>query len=364
MDERRSIHFGGIMQKIGVLLVNLGTPLSPHPNDVYRFLIEFLTDERVIDIPWLQRQLLVRGMIVPSRYKQSAKAYERIWTKEGSPLLVHGKKVQHALQQSLGGQFHVELAMRYQEPSLSKGIGTLMDIGLSHLIVLPLFPQYASATTGSVHQRVQEILCRYHVFPRVTLIDQYASHPALIDAFCSVAQRHPLQEYDHFLFSFHGLPEKHIRKADRGGNCLQEGCCKKISNENFSCYSAQCHATANAIAAQLQFAAEKYHICFQSRLGKDPWLKPYTNATIHELAKQGKKKILVFCPAFVCDCLETTFEIGIEYAQEFKQAGGERLDLVEGLNSDPSWIQALRRITLDHASGFAVRPPESCCSVR
>lgn len=335
------------MQKIGVLLVNLGTPLSPRPNDVYRYLIEFLTDGRVIDIPWIRRQLLVRGLIVPFRYKQSAKAYQHIWTEQGSPLLVYGKKVQYALQKSLGDEYHVELAMRYQEPSLSSSVETLMNMGLRHLILFPLFPQYASASTGSVHQHVHELLRHYQVFPKMTFIDQYATHPALISAFCEVAKKYPISKYDHYLFSFHGLPEKHIRKANRCGTCLNEGCCEQFADNNFSCYSAQCYATASAIANQLGLAREKYSICFQSRLGKDPWLKPYTSAVIQKLAGEGVKKVLVFCPAFVCDCLETTYEIGIEYAQEFKHAGGESLDLVEGLNAHPEWIRALHTIVLE-----------------
>jgi ferrochelatase len=339
-------------RETGILLVNLGTPLSPQPNDVYRYLIEFLTDERIIDLPWWKRQLLVRGLIVPFRYRQSAKSYAAIWTEEGSPLLVYSKKVQSALQQALGDSHLVELAMRYQEPSLQKGIATLMEARVRHLIVLPLFPQYASATTGSVHQRVQEILSRYTVIPKVTLVDQYATHPALIAAFATVAKRHLVQEYDHYLFSFHGLPKKHIRKADPSGRCLRGSCCERLCRENHSCYSAQCHATARALIAELKLPSEQTSVCFQSRLGKDPWLEPYTSATLKQLAQQGKKNVLVFCPAFVCDCLETTFEIGVEYAEEFAHLGG-RLQLVEGLNADASWVEALRQIVQEQRGCIA-----------
>lgn len=335
----------------GVLLVNLGTPLSPNPKDVYRYLIEFLTDGRVIDIPWLKRQLLVRGIIVPSRYRESAKAYQKIWTQEGSPLLVYGKKVQYALQKALGPSFQIELAMRYQEPSIQHAMDNLMHAGIEHLIAIPLFPQYASATTGSVNQRIQEILCRSTVIPKVTLLNQFATHPTLINAFCAAAQEHPLEDYDHILFSFHGLPERHILKSDRNNCCMRSStCCQKLEKRNQSCYSAQCYATAHAIASELGLAKERFSISFQSRLGKDPWLKPYTSETIDHLAMQGHKKVLVMCPAFVCDCLETLYEIGIEYAHAFQKAGGKRLDLVRGLNDHPLWIETLKELVTSEAT--------------
>ncbi|MBA3958268.1 MAG: ferrochelatase [Parachlamydiaceae bacterium] len=345
-------------KQIGVLLVNLGTPRSPKNKDVFRYLIEFLTDARVIDLPWWKRQLLVRGLIVPSRYRQSAKAYQAIWTKEGSPLLVYGQKVEAALQEALGENFCVKLAMRYQEPSIPDGIKALMEQNVEQLIVLPLFPQYASATTGSVHQRVLEELRSFEVIPKLTLINQYATDPDMIKAFSAIAKEYVAQDFDHLLFSFHGLPERHIRKADRHGCCLQKStCCEEQTPINRDCYKAQCHATANAIAQSLKIAPERYSICFQSRLGKDPWLQPYASDTIHQLAKQGKKHVLVMSPSFVCDCLETTFEIGVEYAHEFKNLGGEKLQLIPGLNEHPLWISALKGLVtknLVHVHGRIV----------
>lgn len=314
----------------GVLLVNLGTPASPRPKDVYRYLIEFLTDGRVIDEPWLKRQLLVRGLIVPFRYRQSAASYEAIWTEQGSPLMVYGKEVKKLLQQKLGGSFHVELAMRYQEPSLDSGIQALLSKQISHLIVLPLFPQYASATTGSVHQRVMELLSRERVIPKVTLINNYPDQPKMVDAFAAASATKNWQTYDHVLFSFHGLPERQL-----------------ISGSRF-CYSAQCRQTALAIVDKLKIPEGKYTICYQSRLGKQPWIQPYTSDCIKQRAEKGDKKLLVFCPSFVCDCLETIHEIGIEYAEEFKEYGGEHLHLVEGLNSHPAWIDALENIVCSH----------------
>lgn len=332
-------------QRIGLLLVNLGTPNSPSPKDVHRYLIEFLTDPRVIDSPWLKRQFLVRGVIVPKRYKQTASSYQKIWTSQGSPLLVYGEKVKALLQNQLGDGFHVELAMRYQNPSIQKGIRNLLQKNLSKLFILPLFPQYASATSGSVHQKVMEILSEYQVIPETTFIGPYFRHQSLIDAFCEKANKYSIKDYDHVLFSFHGLPQRQLIKANPHGSCLKgANCCKAMHTQNEQCYSAQCYATAQGIAQSLGLTNDFYTVCFQSRLGKDPWLQPYASPTIANLAQSGCKKMLVFSPSFVCDCLETIFEIGVEYAHEFKQAGGERLDLVEGLNDHPKWIKALNDI--------------------
>lgn len=331
----------------GILLVNLGTPDSPRPKDVFRYLNEFLTDGRVIDTPWLSRQLLVRGLIVPSRYRQSARLYQSIWTEEGSPLKVYGRRVEEALQKHFGKEFCVKLAMRYQNPSLPEVLEGLKEV--SHLVVLPFFPQYASATTGSVHQKVMEVVSGWDRIPKITFINHYFRHPAMIKAFCAVAQPYSLENYDHVLFSFHGLPQRQVCKADPGAHCLKkEDCCRKLSKANQECYSAQCYATAYALVEALGLREEQYSIAFQSRLGKEPWLQPYASEVIAELARQGKKRVLVFCPSFVCDCLETISEIGVEYDAEFKHAGGESLTLVPGLNDHPEWIRALAKIVGEH----------------
>lgn len=336
-------------KKTGVLLVNLGTPDSFHPKDVRRYLVEFLTDARVIDVPWLWRQILVRGVIIPRRYKQSAACYAKVWTAEGSPLSVYSRHVKDELQISLGESYRVELAMRYRKPSIKQALATLLNENLQRLIVLPLFPQYASATSGSVHQKVMEIVKDFPVIPTITFVNKFFDHPAFIEAFSAAGARYPLAEYDHILFSYHGLPERHLVKADRQAWCFQEkGCCEKLCRKNETCYSAQCFATTQAIASKLNLSKERYSLCFQSRLGKDPWLQPYASETIRELAQTGKKKILVFCPSFVCDCLETLYEFGVEYAAEFKHAGGERLDLVRGLNDSKEWIKALQMIVSEY----------------
>lgn len=344
----------------GILLVNLGTPKSYQPGAVFSYLNEFLTDARVIDIPWVQRQLLVRGIIVPTRFKQSAKLYEQVWTAQGSPLLVHGKNLTQALQGNLGSDFKVSLAMRYQNPSIQEGLEELKKANVKEILIFPLFPQYASATTGSVHQKVMEIVGQWLNIPKLTFINNFATHPSLIESFCAQGRQHQIDSYDHVLFSFHGLPERQIQKADPCGVCLKAGCCDKISSNNQFCYKAQCYATARHIVSELGLSPDRYTICFQSRLGKEPWVQPFTMDCIKSCAEKGHKKLLVFCPSFVCDCLETTCEISYEYATEFKHLGGERLDLVEGLNCHPVWVQAVKTIVLENLG--LLKEKEKCAN--
>jgi len=331
------------MKKItGILLVNLGTPDSPKTRDVYRYLIEFLTDDRVLESPWLIRQFLVRGIIVPSRYRQSSKSYHDIWTSKGSPLKAYGYQIQETLQERLGRNYVIELGMRYQNPSIETALKRLQQAAVDKLVILPLFPQYASATTGSIHQKVMEVISKWNIIPELQFVNHYSTHPRLIEAFCAVASPYPISNYDHVLLSFHGLPQSQLLKGDSCGQCLsKDSCCSAVTEANKNCYSAQCYATARALIEKLNLDASQFSISFQSRLGKEPWLQPYTNEVITNLAKRGKRRLLVFCPSFVCDCLETIYEIGIEYAKEFKHAGGEKLDLVPGLNDHPAWIEAL-----------------------
>lgn len=332
-----------------ILLVNLGTPKSPATIDVYRYLIEFLTDKRVIDLPWWKRQLLVRGVIVPLRCRQSARSYQKIWTDEGSPLMVYSKRVKALLQEQMGDDYIIEMAMRYQEPSIEGALERLKKESFKRLLILPLFPQYASATTGSVHQKVMDIVSQWEVIPEISFINEFSTHPHFIQAFCQVAENNNLNDYDHILFSFHGLPEQHLIKADQNNHCLKNAdCCKKISKKNHTCYSAQCYATANGIANALGIPSTGYTVAFQSRLGKEPWLQPYTSDMLRDLLAKGHKRLLVFSPAFICDCLETIFEIAIEYKEEFIKEGGERLDLVPGLNDHPAWINALNQMIIEH----------------
>ncbi|NNE29937.1 MAG: ferrochelatase [Saprospiraceae bacterium] len=332
--------------KKGVLLVNLGTPDAPTRSAVYRYLKQFLLDPRVIDYPWLQRNLLVRGIIVPFRSGSSAKLYKKLWTSEGSPLKVYGERLAEGVARELGEEYSVELAMRYQNPSIEKAINRFKAENISSLMVLPLFPQYASASTGSVHDEVMRLLRKQQVIWPVNFINSFFRDENMVDVFVKNARQFDLASYDHILFSYHGLPERQLKKGDFSqSHCLKKkDCCSSLCLENQFCYSAQCFSTTYAIAEKLGLSKEDYSICFQSRLGREEWVKPYTPVVLKDRAAKGDKRILVFCPAFVSDCLETTIEISEEYAEEFEEMGGETLDLVPSLNDDPDWIRGVAEL--------------------
>jgi len=338
------------MSKKGILLVNLGTPDSPSTKDVRKYLAEFLMDPRVIDINPVSRALLVKGIIVPFRSPKSAKLYQAIWSKEtGSPLL-HYSKLQHkALQERLGDEYQVELAMRYQSPSIAEALDRLKANLVSSIQVIALFPQYASASTGSVYDKVMELVKDWQTIPDISFVNSFHDNELMIETFAANGRKYQPETYDHILFSFHGLPQRQLIKCDHTGNfCLKtEGCCSVLNDTNKYCYSAQSHHTALLIAEKLNIPKEKYSICFQSRLGNDPWVKPYTSEVIKQLAAEGKKRLLVFCPAFVADCLETVYEVTEEYGAEFKALGGEHIQLVESLNDSPMWIDALEKMVLE-----------------
>lgn len=327
----------------GILIVNLGTPDAPTRGAVYRYLKQFLLDARVIDINAVARNLLVRGIIAPFRSGKSAAAYRELWTEDGSPLKIYAERLVAGVREHLGPEYVVELGMRYQNPSLESAIGRLMKARVKKIVVFTLFPQYASATVGSVHEEVMRILSKQQVIPAVELISEYATYGPMIERFANNARAFDLAAYDHILFSYHGVPQRQLRKADDCNHCLKSpDCCHHLSDANYFCYSAQCYATTAAIAAQLGLQKDQYSVSFQSRLGADPWTQPYTVKVLEEWAKKkGAKKILVFCPAFTADCLETTIEIGEEYREEFLEWGGEQLDLVPSLNDHPDWIKAV-----------------------
>lgn len=326
----------------GVLVVNLGTPDSPGRYDVYKYLKQFLTDKRVIDIPWVFRNLLVRGFIAPFRSGSSAKLYKELWTEQGSPLKVYGESIIQKLKQKLGDEYVVELAMRYQNPSLPSAIDKLLAANVSEIIVFPMFPHYASASTGSVHEEVMDLIKKELAIPSIKMINSYHDNEKMLNVFVKNARQFDLDSYDHVIFSFHGVPQSQMKKTDRCNHCLKSAdCCQSISEVNQFCYSAQCHDTAFLLADKLGLKKEDYTICFQSRLGPDPWIQPYTIKVIEELAANGAKRILAFSPAFVADCLETTIEISDEYQEEFEEWGGEKIDLVPSLNDDPEWVDAI-----------------------
>lgn len=326
---------------IGVMLVNLGTPDAPTRSAVGRYLTQFLLDDRVIDYSWVVRQLVVRGIIVPFRSGKSAKLYRQLWTKEGSPIKVYGNRLQAGVQEELGTDYCVELAMRYQKPSIPDAIQNLREANVRGILVFPLFPQYASATTGSIFEEVGRVLHSEEAVPKLRTIHSYPRWNEMVDIFVEHAREKEVGKYDHFVFSYHGLPRRQIKTADQQGTCLQEGCCDQLNPENQSCYRAHCFATTRLIANALSLDEEDCTLSFQSRLGPEQWLQPYTSEVLEELAGDGKNRVLVFCPAFVADCLETTIEIMYEYREEFLENGGEELDLVKSLNDDPAWISAV-----------------------
>lgn len=337
------------MGKQGVLLINLGTPDSPSTSDVRTYLGEFLMDERVIDIPLISRALLVKGIIVPFRGPKSAKLYKAIWSDTtGSPLMHNSIMQKELLQERLGEGYQVELAMRYQSPSIESALNKLKDAQVNSIKVIPMFPHYASASTGSVLEKVMELVRKWQTIPNISFINSFHDNELMIEVFSDNGKKHHPETYDHILFSFHGLPQRQLEKSDHSQkHCLKvENCCSALTENNKFCYSAQCHDTARLIAKKLDLPKEKYTVCFQSRLGKDPWVQPYTSVVIEELAKKGVKRLLVFCPAFVADCLETVYEVTVEYGDEFKELGGEHVQLVESLNDHPLWIEAMRGMVM------------------
>ncbi len=332
---------------IGVLLVNLGTPDSPAVGDVRKYLKEFLMDERVIDIPYWKRWPLINLIIAPFRAPKSAKVYRELWQDRGSPLMFYGVDVANSLQENLGPAYRVSLAMRYQSPSIKSALQELK--GMSSIIVIPLFPQYASASTGSVIQKVNEVISGWQVIPNIDIVANFLEHPLFIQAFAERAKVYMEEtKFDHFIFSYHGLPERQIIKASRGNYCkLSEKCCGVYHHRNQFCYRAQCYHTSRLLAEKLAIPTEKYTVCFQSRLGKDPWVKPYTDEVIKELPAKGIKRVLAFSPSFVADCLETTIEVGVEFKEIFKESGGEHWQLVDSLNDHPTWISCLQSIVTE-----------------
>ncbi|MBC7616042.1 MAG: ferrochelatase [Pedobacter sp.] len=331
------------MGKRGILLVNLGTPDSAEVKDVRKYLDQFLMDERVIDIPKFKRALLVKGIIVPFRSPKTSKLYKEIWSENGSPLLYYSKIQAKLLQEKLGDDYQVELAMRYQNPSIESALERLKMGLVESIKVIPMFPQYASASTGSVMQLVMELISKWQTIPPLSIVNSFHDNRLMIEVFAENAKKHHPEKYDHVLFSFHGLPQRQLLKCDHTENyCLKKkNCCETLNDINKFCYSAQGHDTARLLAAELSIAKENYTVCFQSRLGKDPWVQPYTTDVLKKLASEGKKRLLVFSPAFVADCLETLYEITVEYYEEFKELGGEHVQLVESLNDHPKFIEAL-----------------------
>jgi ferrochelatase len=348
------------MTKKAVLLVNLGSPDSPSVPDVRRYLREFLMDTRVMDTLWPIRFGVVNFAILPKRPHDSAHAYQSIWTDEGSPLVVTSRHVQAALQRRLN--IPVELAMRYQNPSIDSAVEALAAQDVEELLLIPLFPHYAMSSYETAVERVKHAVMNLAPWIQLHVQPPYYNLPDYIDALVASAEAYLDQAYDHLLFSFHGLPERHLRKSDKSGcHCLEaQNCCETPSAAHATCYRAQCIQTMKAFVAKAEVPEGKFSIAFQSRLGRDPWMQPYADVEIARLARSGVKRLLVMCPAFVSDCLETLEEIGMRGRETFRQAGGENLALIPCLNEHPAWLQALQNMVIQRWPDAT--PCEACWS--
>lgn len=329
------------MNKHGVLLINLGSPDSPAVSDVRRYLKEFLMDGRVLDAPFPIRWAVVHGSILPTRSAASAKAYQSIWTDEGSPLVVTSRNLQAALQERL--PLPVELAMRYQNPSVEQAVRRLIERDVAQLLVIALFPHYAMSSFESAVERVKTVAARIAPRMQLEVLDPFFDDPGYIASLVASAEPYLNQPHDHLLFSFHGLPVRHLKKSDQTGrHCQQvENCCEQPGPAHRTCYRAQCLKSVRAFVNATSIS--RYSIAFQSRLGREPWIEPYTDRELVRLAQQGVKRLLIMCPAFVSDCLETLEEIGIRGRETFREAGGDDLTLIPCLNTHPLWIATVEK---------------------
>ena len=333
-------------KKTGVLLINLGTPDSPSTKDVRRYLTEFLNDPRVIDINPVGRALLVNGVIVPFRAPKSAKIYKELWDlwNGESPLLTFGKRIKELVQDKYetASNVTIEFAMRYQNPSLDDVLKRMHQARYDQIIILPLFPHYASSSSGSAIEKTMNIIRKWWDIPEIKIISHFYNHPGYINAFIERAKQYDLSSYDHVLFSYHGLPMRQLDKVHPEQKCADCNCNEGYKPEYDLCYQNQCYETTRLIAKGLNITEKDYTVAFQSRLGKTPWLEPYSDKVVEELGRQGKKKVLAFSAAFIADCLETSIEIGDEYQEIFEEHGGDKIQLVESLNDSPLWVDTIK----------------------
>lgn len=328
----------------GVLMVNLGSPKSTDPKDVKTYLGEFLMDERVIDLPYILRAILVKGIILNTRPKQSAKAYKKIWWEEGSPLIVLSERLQAKIDDYT--QVPIALAMRYGQPSIKNGLQELHDKGVDKVLLLPLYPQFAMATTETILVLAEELRKEHFSNMTFTTVPPFYNHPDYINVLSkSIYESIKDLDYDHLLFSYHGVPERHIRKSDiTKSHCKIDGsCCSTPSPAHQYCYRHQCKETTRLVAEALNLKEGTYSTSFQSRLGFDPWLKPYTDRTIEKLAIDGVKNMAIVTPAFVSDCLETLEEIAMEGEEIFHENGGKDFTFIPCLNDREDWVKTLSR---------------------
>ena len=330
-------------ERVGVLLANTGTTAAPKPKETRAYLKQFLSDPRVLDIPPLKRWWILNVFILPKRPKESAEAFSQVWTKDGSPLLVISEELRQALAAELPNAV-VEVGMRYGDPSIPDAIDRLLDADIERLIIAPLFPQYASAANGSVLELAYTHVAKRWNVPPVSVLPPFYDEEEFLHAWVEVS-RPLLNEFkpDHVLFSYHGLPERQVRKSDpTGGHCLvKPDCCDQRVPANRNCYRMHCLSTSRSLIERLDLAAENCTTTFQSRLGNDPWLQPATDEAVPQLARDGVKRLAVMCPAFTADCLETLEEIGMRAQEDFLENGGEAFTMVPSLNSHPAWVRGL-----------------------
>jgi len=333
--------------------MNLGSPDSTDVKDLKRYLDEFLMDERVIDKPWLLRALLVKGIIVPLRSPNSAKAYKSIWTEKGSPLIVISKQQRDALKKELNET--VVIAMRYGNPSPKQAFDELVQKNhdLQEVVLIPMYPHYAMSSYETAVEYAKEHHKKGGYKFKLTFIKPFYNQSDYLHALSESIKPYLDQEYDQILFSYHGIPERHILKCDpTKKHCLKvDNCCEVASEAHAYCYRHQCWTTTKEIVKQLNIPDDKWGFSFQSRLGRDPWLQPYTAKRLEELPKEGVKKLLVVCPAFVSDCLETLEEIAEEGKESFMHAGGEKFELIPCLNVHPLWIETMAKWIREYAGG-------------
>jgi ferrochelatase len=326
-----------------ILLINVGTPDSPKTKHVRPYLREFLGDKHVIDIPAIPRWLLVNMIIAPFRAPKSAKLYQQLWTSEGSPLLYLTQNLAKKMQSRLKAQEQVFVAMRYGNPSMKSVLEQIKLAQPEEIVIVPMYPHYAESTTGTVVEKVMNLIQNWTVIPSLKVVGQFYNHPAFIQAFTKQITHYNPAEFDHILFSYHGLPESHIHRIHPAKKIASCSCENQLPEDGHFCYRATCYATTRLLQASTDISPEKSSTAFQSRLTKQ-WLRPFADEQVIQLAKQGVKKLLVVAPAFVTDCLETIVEIGYEYELLFKEHGGEKLQLVSSLNDEDYWAEALLEI--------------------
>jgi ferrochelatase len=331
------------LTKTAVILANVGTPDEPTVPAVRRYLFQFLNDRRVIDLPWLLQKFLVNVIIVPFRAPKSTKLYQMLWTEKGSPLLTISNESRNKLQERLGENYEVFVGMRYQNPSLKKALQTIRDKRFDKIVVLPMFPQYASSTAGTIAQLVNTETAAWNVIPEITIISQFYDHPGFVKAFAAQIRKYKPEDFDHIIFSYHGLPFSQTDRVHPAIKTINCNCEVEMPEHGRFCYKATCYETTRLLAKELGLPKSAYSVAFQSRLTKN-WLKPFSDKEVIKLAKDGKKRVLIAAPAFIADCLETIVEIGVEYQHLFEENGGEKIQLVKSLNANTDWIETLAEL--------------------